>query len=97
MWSRLKTYSLVACLFVFLFLVVGAGLHLSPTGALAAALSGTPLVIHVVKRWIGHRPRAAVRSRAATKMKVATKLGELAAAETEDDAEQWEDLAPRGS
>lgn len=45
MRSRLKAYSLVACLFVFLFVVVGASLHLNPTGALVAALSGTPLVV----------------------------------------------------
>ncbi len=51
MRSRLKSYSLGACLFVFLFVVVGASLHLNPMGALVAALSGTPLVIHAANRW----------------------------------------------
>jgi len=55
MWNRLKSYSLVASLFVFLFVVIGAGLHLNPMGALAAALSGTALVLHGVKRRSGAR------------------------------------------
>jgi hypothetical protein len=39
MWSRLKSCSLAACLFVFLFVVVGASLHLKPMGAFLAASS----------------------------------------------------------
>jgi len=53
MWSRLKSCSLAACLFVFLFVVVGAGLHLKPLGAFLAATSGAFLVIHGVNRWGG--------------------------------------------
>jgi hypothetical protein len=51
MLERLKRYSLVLCLFVFLFVVIGGGLHLNPGGALAAALSGTPLVIYAFNCW----------------------------------------------
>ena len=51
MQERLKRYSLVLCLFVFLFVVIGGGFHLNPGGALAAALSGTPLVIFAFNRW----------------------------------------------
>ena len=59
MGSRLKSYSLVVCLFVFLFVVIGAGLHLNPIGAFAAALSGTPLVVFGMNRWTGVRSRIA--------------------------------------
>src|SRR5208337_3024679 len=48
----MKQYALGACLFTFLFVVVGGGLHLNPGGALLAALSGTPLMIHVFNRWL---------------------------------------------
>jgi len=41
MWSRLKSCSLAVCLFVFLFVVVGASLHLKPMGAFLAATSGS--------------------------------------------------------
>jgi len=51
MGSRLRSCSIAACLFVFLFVVVGAGLHLKPLGAFLAALSGSFLVIHGVHRW----------------------------------------------
>ena len=53
MWNRLRSCSLAASLFVFLFVVVGAGLHLKPMGAFVAALSGSFLVIHGVNRWGG--------------------------------------------
>ena len=33
------------CLFVFLFVIIGGGLHLVPGGAFLAALTGTPLAI----------------------------------------------------
>ena len=49
--ERLKQYSLVLCLFVFLFVIIGNGFHLKPGGAFLAALSGTPLVIYAFKRW----------------------------------------------
>ena len=48
--ERLKKYSLVLCLFVFLFIVIGGGFRLNPGGALVAALSGTPLVIYAFNR-----------------------------------------------
>jgi hypothetical protein len=45
MHNRLKNYALVICLFVFLFVILGGGLHLAPGGAFLAAVTGTPLVI----------------------------------------------------
>ena len=45
MHSKVKNYSLVLCLFVFLFVIIGGGLHLNPCGAFLAAVTGTPLVI----------------------------------------------------
>ena len=51
---KLKQGSLVVCLFLFLFVVIGGGLHLNPGGAFLAAVTGTPLVIHVLnRRWEG--------------------------------------------
>ena len=51
MQERLKRYALVLCLFVFLFVTLGAGFHLNSAGAFVAALSGTPLVVHAFNRW----------------------------------------------
>lgn len=50
--GKMKQYALGACLFTFLFVVVGGGLHLNPGGAFLAALSGTPLMIHIFNRWL---------------------------------------------
>ena len=50
MHAQLKNYGLVVCLFVFLFVIIGGGLHLSPSGALLAAITGTPLGIYVFHR-----------------------------------------------
>ena len=50
MRTKVKRISLGVCLFVFLFVVIGGGLHLSPGGAFLAAATGTPLVIHVLNR-----------------------------------------------
>ena len=47
---KAKQVSLVVCLFLFLFVVVGGELHLNPGGAFLAALTGTPLVIHLLNR-----------------------------------------------
>jgi hypothetical protein len=47
MRSRLKRIFLVICLFLFLYVVVGGGLHLNPSGAFLAASTGTPLIIHL--------------------------------------------------
>ena len=51
MRQKLKTYSLGLCLFVFLFVIIGGGLHLGSEGALLGAISGTPLVIFAYSRW----------------------------------------------
>ena len=50
MHSKVKNYALVFCLFVFLFVTIGGGLHLNPGGALLAAATGTPLVIYAFNR-----------------------------------------------
>ena len=57
MHERLKNYALVICLFVFLFVCIGNGLHLTPGAALMGALSGTPLVIFAFNRWCNGRCR----------------------------------------
>jgi hypothetical protein len=54
-----KRISLVACLFLFLFVVIGNGLHLNPAGAFLAAATGTPLLIYV----FNHRAAAATQIR----------------------------------
>ena len=48
--GRLKNYALVICLFVFLFVIIGGGLHLNPGGAFLAAATGTPLMIYAFNR-----------------------------------------------
>jgi hypothetical protein len=48
--TKVKQISLGVCLFVFLFVVIGGGLHLSPGGAFLAAATGTPLLIHMLNR-----------------------------------------------
>ena len=50
MHRKVKNYALVICLFMFLFVVLGGGLHLNPGGALLAAATGTPLVIYAFNR-----------------------------------------------
>jgi hypothetical protein len=50
--GKMKRYALGACLFTFVFVIVGGGLHLNPGGAFLAALSGTPLMIHIFNRWL---------------------------------------------
>ena len=50
--AKIKQVALITCLFLFLFLVIGGGLHLNPGGAFLAAATGTPLVIHFFnRRW----------------------------------------------
>ena len=48
--ARIKEVVLITCLFLFLFVVIGGGLHLNPGGAFLAAATGTPLVIHFFNR-----------------------------------------------
>jgi hypothetical protein len=50
MQAKLKNYGMAICLFVFLFVIIGGGLHLSPSGALLGAITGTPLVIYAFNR-----------------------------------------------
>jgi peptidoglycan/LPS O-acetylase OafA/YrhL len=50
MHGKVKNYALVFCLFVFLFVTIGGGLHMSPGGAFLAAATGTPLVIYAFHR-----------------------------------------------
>jgi len=50
--GKMKQYALGACLFSFLFVVIGGGLHLNRGGAFLAALSGTPLMIHMFNGWL---------------------------------------------
>ena len=49
MQGRLKNYALVICPFVFLFVILGGGLHLNPSGAFLAAATGTPLAIYIFR------------------------------------------------
>ena len=42
MQGRLKNYALVICLFVFLFVIIGSGLHLSPGAASLPQRRGLP-------------------------------------------------------
>lgn len=51
MLIKFKQISLVICLFLFLLVVLGGGLHLNPAGAFLAASTGTPLIIHVFNDW----------------------------------------------
>ena len=50
MHSKVKNYALVFCLFVFLFVMIGGGLHMNPGGAFLAAATGTPLMIYAFNR-----------------------------------------------
>jgi hypothetical protein len=57
--ATIRQTALIGCLFVFLFIVMGGGLHLNPGGAFLAAATGTPLVVHFFSRkWL---PRAVER------------------------------------
>ena len=51
MYGRVKRYALIICLFVFLFVIVGNALHLTPGAALIGAISGTPLITFGFSRW----------------------------------------------
>jgi len=48
---KFKQSLLVVCLFLFLVVVLGGGLHLNPVASLLAASTGTPLIIHGFNRW----------------------------------------------
>jgi peptidoglycan/LPS O-acetylase OafA/YrhL len=51
MRQKFKHILLVLCLFLFLLVVLGGALRLTPGDALLGAAIGTPLVIHVFNRW----------------------------------------------
>ena len=51
MQNKRKKYALGCCLFVFLFVLIGGGLHLTSAAALIGARSGTPLLIYGFNRW----------------------------------------------
>jgi len=51
MHGKLKRYALIICLFVFLFVILGNALRLSPGAAFIAALSGTPLITFGFSCW----------------------------------------------
>jgi len=48
--TKIKQCTLILCLFLFLFVVIGGGLHLNPGGAFIAAATGTPLLVYVFNR-----------------------------------------------
>lgn len=51
--AKVRRVALIACLFLFLFVVIGGGLHLNPGGAFLAAATGTPLVVYFFnRRWL---------------------------------------------
>ncbi len=50
MHRKVKNYALVFCLFVFLFVTIGGGLHMNAGGAFLAAATGTPLMIYAFNR-----------------------------------------------
>ena len=62
MHSKVKNYALVFCLFVFLFVIIGGGLHLNPGGAFLAAVTGTPLVIYAFRRGFNGASEPEVRA-----------------------------------
>jgi hypothetical protein len=51
MQEKLKKYTLGFCLFVFLFVIIGGGFHLTSAATFIAAVSGTPLVIYAFNCW----------------------------------------------
>lgn len=88
MLTKTKQGALVVCLFLFLFVVIGGGLHLNPGGAFLAAATGTPLAIHVFnRRWAGrgaeHNPTLSSRSPGSVRSVGEADVGHPRASETE--------------
>jgi|HubBroStandDraft_6_1064221.scaffolds.fasta_scaffold17127_3 hypothetical protein len=82
MKMRVKQISLVVCLFLFLFVVIGNGLHLNPAGAFLAAATGTPLLVHLFNQRSGE---------AATEERVCGTSRSLPCIERQtDDSADWE-------
>lgn len=61
MYEKLKNYALVICLFVFLFLTLGNGLHLTPGEGFIDAVCGTALVIFAFNCWRNSQHRNEMR------------------------------------
>ena len=53
MTKKAKRSSLVVCLFLFLFVVIGNALHLNLAGAFLAAATGTPLLVYLFNQRSG--------------------------------------------
>ena len=51
MRQKVNEMLLIVCLFLFLLVVIGGGLHLNPAGAFLAAVTGTPLILHAFNLW----------------------------------------------
>ena len=88
MLTKTKQGALVVCLFLFLLVVIGGGLHLNPGGAFLAAATGTPLVIHVFnRRWAGkgveHNPPPSSRSPGSVRSVAEAQAAHPRASETE--------------
>ena len=64
MREKIKNYGLALCLFVFLFMVIGGGFHMTPGAAFIASASGTPLVIYAFNRRYLAQTRVAEEQRA---------------------------------
>jgi len=71
MQGRLKNYALIICLFVFLFVIIGSGLHLNPGCAFLAASTGTPLAIYFFHRKVDKAYRQEEVPRDSTRNEVA--------------------------
>ena len=89
MLTKTKQGALVVCLFLFLFVVIGGGLHLNPGGAFLAAATGTPLAIHVFnRRWAGsgveHDPTPSSRSPGPVRGVAEAQAGHPRASDTEN-------------
>ena len=61
MHKKMKNYTLIICLVVFLFLSLGNGLHLTPAVAFLTALSGTQPTVFAFNRWWDTRCREVAR------------------------------------
>ena len=61
--EKIKNYALVTCLFVFLFVIIGGGFHLTAGAAFIAAVTGSPLVIYAFKHRCNAQTRVAEERR----------------------------------
>ena len=85
--AKIRQVALIACLFVFLFVVIGGGLHLNPGGAFLAAATGTPLVVHFfnrrcIPREFGRDPLPSSRSPGCTRNSDVDEAGHCFTSET---------------